>query len=260
MCLAMSMSFTWTMQHSCQEYHPIVEPQIETLRLTKKLAPMKKGRRTVEKDTAKPRVKFSPDIPELPLNNLSDLEDDDSSIDLTYDDFAYGGSKSSRAARHRPPAVGRDPGNYGPLSAREMGMSREFPGKIVKVHAKFPKPFNAEKKYSKWRADDIKNRVHPYFMSSMQEYDDPWERELKRLRHQRQRYIGDRPFQVTPHHRTVLMRERRQAQSNCTSHGPYVAHQVVSMTGKWEPYKNKHKWTSNKAWRATLKLQRKAGM
>ena len=85
---------------------------------------MKKGRRTVEKDTAKPRVKFSPDIPELPLNNLSDLEDDDSSLDLTYDDFAYGGSKSSRAARNRPPAVGRDPGNYGPLSAREMGMSR----------------------------------------------------------------------------------------------------------------------------------------
>ena len=248
------------MQHSCQEYHPIVEPQIETLRLTKKLAPMKKGRRTVEKDAVKPRVKFSPDIPELPLNNLSDLEDDDSSLDLTYDDFAYGGSKSSRAARNRPPAVGRDPGNYGPLSAREMGMSREFPGKIVKVHAKFPKPFNAEKKYSKKRADDIKNRVHPYFMSSMQEYDDPWERELKRLRNQRLRYIGDRPFQVTPHHRTVLMRERRQAQSNCTSHGPYVAHQVVSMTGKWEPYKNKHKWTSNKAWRATLKLQRKAGM
>ena len=81
---------------------------------------MKKGRRTVEKDTAKPRVKFSPDIPELPLNNLSDLEDDDSSLDLTYDDFAYGGSKSSRAARNRPPAVGRDPGNYGPLSAREI--------------------------------------------------------------------------------------------------------------------------------------------
>jgi len=80
-----------------------------------------------EKNTKKPRVKFSPEIPELPLNNLSDLEDDDSSFDLTYDDFAFGGSKSSRAARHRPPAPGRDPNNYGPLSAREMGMSREFP-------------------------------------------------------------------------------------------------------------------------------------
>ena len=171
-------------------------------------------------------MKFSPDIPELPLNNLSDLEDDDSSLDLTYDDFAYGGSKSSRAARNRPPAVGRDPGNYGPLSAREMGMSREFPGKIVKVHAKFPKPFNAEKKYSKKRADDIKNRVHPYFMSSMQEYDDPWERELKRLRNQRLRYIGDRPFQVTPHHRTVL--SARKTPGTKQLHQPWALRSATS--------------------------------
>ena len=213
-----------------------------------------------EKNTKKPRVKFSPEIPELPLNNLSDLEDDDSSFDLTYDDFAFGGSKSSRAARHRPPAPGRDPNNYGPLSAREMGMSREFPGKIVKVHAKFPKPYNGEKKYRKMREDDKKNRVHPYFMASLQEYDDPWERELKRLHNERSRYVGSKPFHVTPHHRTVLMRERRQAQSNCTSHGPYKPLQIISMTGKWEPYEHKHRWTGGKPWKASLKLHRQNGM
>ncbi len=208
------------------------------------------------------RVHF--DVPSLPLNNFSDLDEvqalEGSSIlgELGYEDFAYGGSKSARASRlRRPPKnKNRDPG--APLTARDLGMSREFPGKIVRIKPKFPKPFNKFKHYEKVRQLDKKNRVHPQFMASQQQYDDPWEREIKRMRHARIRQVGDRPFHVTPHHRSVMMREQRLAQSNCSSHGPYMPSQVISATGKWEPHKTKHKWLGQ-AWKAPNRMQRAPG-
>ena len=110
----------------------------------------------------------------------------------------------------------------------------------------------------KTRQLDKKHRVHPQFMASQQQYDDPWEREIKRMRHARIRQVGDRPFHVTPHHRSVMMREQRLAQSNCSSHGPYMPSQVISATGKWEPHKTKHKWLGQ-AWKAPNRMQRAPG-
>lgn len=207
------------------------------------------------------RVKFA--VPELPLpgrRNSHEGVDLWAVGDLTFDDFGYGGAKSARAASQKPPPKREFDENYdGPYSARDLGMSRDFPGKIVKIRPKFPKPFNQEKVFKKMREDDKKNRVHPLFMSSQQEYDDPWQRELNRLKNARIRRVGAKAFSVTPHHRSVQLREQRQAQSNCTSHGPYMPLKVVSVTGKWEPYKRKHLWKGD-AWKASLKIQRPSGM
>ena len=114
---------------------------------------------------------------------------------------------SARPARQIEPWLhGLQHQQSGSVTAREMGMTRARPGRIVRVSARRPKVFKSWAKFKKLHEADRENNINPLYMSSLCIYDDPWTREMRERKEAKRRFVGKRDFTVTPHHAAVAKR------------------------------------------------------